>query len=380
MIDVIVAGAGPVGMSVAAALVTEGLRPVVLEAAAAPSEEARASTLHPPTLEMFARWGALEEVLAHGRRVDRLQFWDRSTRALVAELPYQLIGADTRFPFRLQCPQNIVTRALARRVEPVRWEHEVVGHCDRGDHVEVLVRGRPSMRARYLVGADGARSTVRRSLGLGFEGATYADRFLLVSTDLDLSARFPGMGPVAYVFDPDEWVIVMHLAGSVRVVFRLGPREPESFSEEEARARVVGFVGKGLDFQVLGVSVYSVHQRVADRFRVGRVLLAGDAAHINNPAGGMGMNSGIHDAEHLARALARAVRASDESELDRYAEERRAVAVESVQRCSDKNYRDLVARDPEARRKRDQELRETARDPERARAYLLRASMLEERA
>jgi 3-(3-hydroxy-phenyl)propionate hydroxylase len=367
-----VVGAGPVGLSVAVALAREGIDVEVLESQPSLSDEARASTLHPPTLELFARWGIADQVIAAGRRVDKLQFWDRRDRRLIAELDYGLLSGETPYPFRLQCPQSTVTRLLhARLGDRVRFGQVVTEVTPEGD---VFV-GKKRLHGEYVVGADGSKSVVRSSLGLGFEGATYPDRFLLVTTDLDLKRFFPGLGPVAYVFDPDEWVIFMELPGMTRVVFRV---DDEATDEATVRRRFAGLLGQEVDFAIKGAWTYSVHRRVTERFRVGRVLLAGDAAHINNPAGGMGMNSGIHDADHLAHALVRAMR-GDDSLLDVYAEARRRVAVEAVQAVSDRNYRDLVARGRAEREERDKELARAAKDEHAARAYLRRASMMDVR-
>jgi 3-(3-hydroxy-phenyl)propionate hydroxylase len=386
---VLIAGAGPVGLSLAAALVTKGIEVELFEAEPALSDEARASTFHPPTLEMFAEWGVLDAVLARGKRIDRLQFWERTTRELVADFDYALLAADTPYPFRFQCPQSVVTRELLPFVlrsglARVHLGQRVVGLVDHGAHVDAIVEsadGPRSVSGAYLVGADGSKSAVRQALGVGFEGMTYEDRFLLVATDLDPRAFFPDMGPVSYVFDPDEWVIVMTLPDVVRVVFRLNDQEDTSAVREEGaiRERMARFLGRAADFRIAGASIYAVHQRLADRFRVGRALLAGDAAHINTPAGGMGMNSGIHDAYHLAAALDGALHAGDDAALDAYAEARHRAAASDVQRGSDRNYKDLAARDRAAREARNQGLRDAAADPARARAYLLRASMLEAR-
>lgn len=386
---VVIAGAGPVGLSLAAALVRERIPVTVCEALPALSSEARASTFHPPTLEMFAEWGVLGPVLAQGRRIDELQYWERKSRSLVARFDYSLIAGDTPYPFRLQCPQSVVTRILAPHVDAsgygrVLFDHAVVGAKDCGDFAEAIVAHGGEehiVRAPFVVGADGSKSAVRTSLGLGLSGETYQDRFLLVATDLNINAHFPNMGPVSYVFDPDEWVIVMHLPDVVRVVFRLDDQEDEAEARSEAsvRGRMAKFLGEETPFQIHGVSTYSVHRRVCDTFRSGRVLLAGDAAHINNPAGGMGMNSGIHDAHRLAQGLKAVYYGASPEVLDRYAEERRRAAVDDIQRNSDKNYRDLSAREAGACEARNQELREAAADTSKARDYLLRASMLSAR-
>ncbi len=384
--DVIISGAGPVGLSLAAALTQKGVRTIVCEALPELSTEARASTFHAPTLEMFAEWGVIEQVLPLGRRIPNLQYWERSTRRLVADFNYDLIAGDTPYPFRFQCPQSLVTRVLRPHIEAssygqVLFNHEVTGVTEKGDGVEVTAGGRV-FRGRYAVGADGAKSRARESLGLGLSGLTYEDRYLLVSTNLDLQPFFPDMGPVAYIFDPAEWVIVMRLPDTLRIVFRLTSTEDaqEVQREEHLRARLNRFLGAAPEYDLEGVWIYNVHQRVTERFRVGRVVLAGDAAHINNPTGGMGMNSGVHDAHHLAQALIAVLQGASDELLDEYAATRRRVAMDLVQRVTNKNYQDLTATEHAAREARNRELYEAAQDPAKARAYLLRASMMAERA
>ncbi len=186
---------------------------------------------------------------------------------------------------------------------------------------------------------------------------------------------------MCYIFDPQEWVIILNLPDIVRVVFRMTNDEDEAVAlrEENLRARMENFFGQLPSFNIKTTQLYRVHQRVADTFRVGRIILVGDAAHNNNPAGGMGMNSGIHDAANLADKFYRIQNGEPESLLDVYAEERRQYAMESVQLYTDQQYTSMVMSDEAERKRRNQILSETAKDPIRARAYLLRASMLEDR-
>jgi len=388
--EVIVVGAGPVGLSTALGLAHAGVRVHVYEAARALSTDARASTIHPPTLEAWDRWGVASAIVAAGVRVDQLQYWEWRSRSKIAEYDYASIAGDTPYPFRLQCPQHRVIPILADALIRTGCARLLFGHelrsvevTEGGVIADVQTeRGPCRTRARYVVGADGAKSAVRRSLGVAFEGKTYEDRFLLVPTALRPSELgFEGLGPVAYMFDPEQWVITMQVPGALRIVFRLAPHEvsEEALRPERVAARVRRFLGRRPPPCESAPTIYSVHQRVAERFRVGPVLLAGDAAHINNPAGGMGMNSGVHDAEALVDALL-ATRAGADAALDRYAETRRRVAVDRVQAHTERHYRELGTDDRAARERRNAAYRHAASDPALTRRWLLDRAMIGERA
>lgn len=386
---VIIVGAGPVGLSLAVALHHKGIPFVVYEALAELSTEARASTFHPPTLEMFAEWGVIDEVLRCGHRVDKLQFWERSTLEMIAEFDYSHIQGDTPYPFRLQCPQSALIRILKAYLDVHAPDHVFMNHrcisftqdeCGVAVTLEtpqgVIVR-----EGSFLCAADGSKSVIRKQLGIAYEGMTYADRFLLVACDLDVRQIFPMMGSVSYLFDPLEWVILMQLPDVTRVVFQLSDEEDEAeaCAEPSVRARVHRLAGRAVPFVIHHVSTYSVHQRVAETFHVGRVLLLGDAAHINNPMGGMGMNSGIHDAHCLAEQLARVWYSSDDAALEVYNAARRAYSLQSVRLRTHQNYEDMAADEGAYRAARNQRFREIAADPTKQRAYLLKSSMLDDR-
>ena len=199
--SILIAGAGPVGLSLALALARRGLAVRVREAQPGLGSEARASTWHPPTLEMLREWGVADAIVAKGFRVDRLQYWERETRTRVAEFEYARITGDTPFPFRLQCPQSAVTPILlealrATGLADVRFEHALTGFEAGPDGVVAAFAtpGGPRTEiSEYLLGADGARSAVRKGLGLSFDGATYTDRFLLIATRFDFTPIFPGI-------------------------------------------------------------------------------------------------------------------------------------------------------------------------------------------
>jgi 3-(3-hydroxy-phenyl)propionate hydroxylase len=321
--------------------------------------------------------------------VDRLQFWERAPRRLIADFDYGRISDDTPYPYRLQCPQHIATRVLKPAVEAtatgkVHMGHKLIDFVDHGAHITARFEtadGVVEREGSYIVGADGTHSTVRKRLNIGFKGKTYEDRFLLIGSNLKTEDLLPGAAQVCYIFDPQEWVIILNLPDIVRVVFRMTDDENEetAMKEDNLRARITNFFGEVSDYAIKTTQLYRVHQRVADTFRVGRALLVGDAAHNNNPSGGMGMNSGIHDAANLADKLERIRNGESDSILNDYSNERRQYAVESVQLYTDQQYNNMVMSAEEERERRNKSLAEAAGDPAKARAYLLRASMLEER-
>ena len=386
---ILIVGVGPVGLTLALALSRAGIPAEVFEADAELNTQIRASTFHPKTLEIFETWGVVDEIIKHGYKVDQLQYWERAPRRLIADFDYDSVSKDTPYPYRLQCPQHIATRVLKPAVEAtatgkVHMGHKLVDFTDHGTHVTArfeTANGIVEREGAYLVGADGTHSTVRKQLNIGFQGKTYEDRFLLIGSDLNTGDLLPGAAQVCYIFDPEEWVIILNLPDIVRVVFRMKDEEDEevAMKEENLRARISNFFGEVPDYKIKTTQLYRVHQRVADTFRVGRAILVGDSAHNNNPSGGMGMNSGIHDAANLTEKFIRIKDGESDSILDDYSNERRQYAVESVQLYTDQQYNNMVMSTDEERQRRNKSLSEAAGDPAKARAYLLRASMLEER-
>ncbi|MBL8099916.1 MAG: FAD-dependent monooxygenase [Anaerolineales bacterium] len=386
---ILIVGAGPVGLSLALSLARAGIQAEVFEADEELNTQIRASTFHPKTLELFETWGVVDDVIKHGYKVNQLQYWERASRTIIADFDYQVIAKDTKYPYRLQCPQHIATRVLKPAVEvtefgKVHMGHKLIDFVDCGTHVRARFETKNGIVEKdgsYLCGADGTHSTVRKQLNIGFQGKTYEDRFLLIGSDLNTNDLLPNAAQVCYVFDPQEWVIILNLPDIVRVVFRMQNDEDETIAmqEENLRKRISNFFGEVPDYKVKTTQLYRVHQRVADTFRVGRVVLVGDSAHNNNPSGGMGMNSGIHDAANLTEKLERIRNGEADSILDDYSTERRKYAIESVQLYSDQQYKNMAMTSDEERVKRNESLAEIANDPAKAREYLLKASMLEER-
>jgi len=380
---VLIAGAGPVGMVAAARLVRSGIPVTVFEAGPALSEESRASTFHPPTLDMLDDLGAAAPLIAQGLKAPEFQYRTKPD-GLIAQFDFGEIADVTRHPFRVQAEQFKLTRILydSLRNEPgfnIEFDAKVavVEHDTSGVTVG-LERGggqKEDRRGGWLIGGDGARSEVRHALGIDFEGFTWPERFLVVSTPYDFHSRIPDLVHVNYVADPERWHFLLEIPGMWRVMFPISAdvSDETARTEEFAQAMMAGVLPGVTQYEILHTTLYHVHQRVAGMYRKGRAFIAGDAAHINNPLGGMGMNGGIHDAISLTERLAAVWRGEvGEDELDRYDRERRGVTVEYVQTQSIANKRNIE--NPDGGFKDN--IRAVAADPQRRYEYLLRTSMI----
>jgi len=378
---VLIAGAGPVGMVAAANLVRRGVPVTVLEANAALSEESRASTFHPPTLDMLHGLGAAEPLIAQGLKAPQFQY--RTKRdGLIAQFDFAAIADATAHPFRLQCEQSRLTRILLQHLRgngnfEIIFSSPVRGVTQTADGVEVAVMrsGMETETARWLIGADGARSETRSALDIEFEGFTWPERFLVVSTAFDFHAVIKGLVSVNYVADPQRWHFLLQIPGLWRIMFPIAANESDELALSSAFAQsLMAQLVPGIDrYEIAHTTLYRVHQRVAQTFRKGRAFLIGDAAHINNPLGGMGMNGGIHDAINLTDRLAAVWHGSKgDAELDRFDKQRRLVTKEYVERQSIQNKKNLESPGSEFRDR----LAAIAADPGQTREYLLAVSMI----
>ncbi|RIK37270.1 MAG: FAD-binding protein [Chloroflexi bacterium] len=385
--EVIVVGGGPVGLTLAAALGAQGIATLVLEGLPELPEDLRGSTFHPATLDMLEPLGVVEPMLARGVRVPNYQVRDRRSREIIADFDFSLLRDDTRHPYRLQCEQHKLSALLLERIArtasaEVRFANRYLSHTHHDDTIQVTVRtpqGECSLSAMWLVGADGIGSAVRRTAEIAFEGFTYPEKFLSVSTPYDFRSAIPNLALVTYLADPEEWCLLLRAPELWRVMFPIPPDEPDSttLSDAAVERRLQGLHPRPQPYEVAHRTLYPVQQRVAASFRSGRVCLAGDAAHANNPLGGMGLNSGIHDAFALSDALARVLHdGAAPSLLDDYSRHRRRIALDHINAQAARNKRLLEERDPAARARVRAELTATAADPRKARDYLLRASLI----
>ena len=384
---VVVAGAGPVGLVSALLLANQGVKVTVLEAAPALNRDLRASTFHPPTLDMLAPLGLTDDLVAQGLVARYTQQRDRQ-EGVIAEFDMQLIAPDTDHPFRLQCEQWKLTQMIQAQLNAmphvqILFDAKVTQVTQSADQVQVAftqAEEAHSLQADYLIGADGAWSAVRRSLNIEFEGFTYPERFLVVSTAFEYADHLPRLSYVNYCSDPQEWCVLLRVPTLWRVLFPTKAEETDEavLTDESVQARLQNLLPQAQPYVTQHRTLYKVHQRVAQRFRHGRVVLAGDAAHINNPLGGMGMNGGIHDAMNLTEKLL-AVLQKGESDalLDQYERQRRTIAIDYINASTARNKRDIEERDPVKRKENQQALRELSLDPVRARAYIRQSSMID---
>ena len=391
--SLIVAGGGPVGVVSALAAARAGFAVTLLEAAGEVDRNPRAATTHPSTLEMIDRVGLLDRFVAEGLVARHFQFWDRETGEQVAELDHDLLRDDTRFPFVVQTEQHkLAAMGMdALRAMPnatVRQGAVLTGFAQDMNGVEAAVTtpdGAEQLRADWLIGADGGRSTVRKGLDIAFEGYTWPERFVVLTVLDDMQALIGCAQRVYFAGRAGEWANLFKVAGDDgrgrwRAVFptRVDETDEEALSDAGAMARLQGLHPNPGGYNLVHRNLYNVHQRVAARFRAGRVFLAGDSGHVNNPIGGLGLNFGIHDATDLVDTLSGHVfGGAPESSLDGYERRRRTLNVEFVQRQTVENKKRLEETDPATRSRRLDELRATAADPVKARAFLLRSSLID---
>ncbi len=384
--QVVIVGAGPVGCVVALILARAGVAVRLLEAEPKLVQDMRGSTFHPPTLDMLDELGITPKLIEQGRVTPTFQYRDLDD-GLIAEFDLTLLKDDTAHPYRLQCEQFKLTRVFAEMLAAyphveLLFDARVVA-ITQTDSQTVVEYDTPSgpenIACKYLVGCDGSRSTVRKSQNFGFPGFTYDEHFVTVSVSEDISQIVPGMDDVSYISHPTEWCALIHVPQSWRFLFPVQAEisHQDSLAEGYLQQRMKRIAAYGADYSITHRTIYSVNQRVAETYRRGRVLLAGDAAHVNNPLGGMGMNGGIHDGINVAEKLVAVLNESESDDLlDKYDRQRRPIANDYVRTHSIRNKQMIEEADPTVRRQRQDDLRAIADDPQRSIDLLLQTSMI----
>jgi 3-(3-hydroxy-phenyl)propionate hydroxylase len=380
------------------ALVKKGIAVTLIEQLPDAAEDQRAATIHSPTVEMLVNLGLEKEMFSEapmgGMPAPLFHFRDRASGELVAVFDISLLKGEVPYPYVVQWEQYKLVHAVLPHIKAsglgeVRFSTRLVGLAQSADDVEATVINAAGetekLRARYLIGTDGGSSTVRRLAEIAFEGFTWPERFIKIGTGFDFASTGRGYCTRNYFSDPDEWINLFKVKGYGppgiwRGVFPV----PEQETDEQAlspaglQRRLQGIHEKSGDYEIPYYALYTVHQRVAASFNKGRVLLAGDCAHVNNPIGGMGMNGGIHDAVNLAEKLADVwCGRADAGVLDRYTRQRRKAQVDYVQAQTIQNKKSLEEKDPAIRRGHLDELRRTSEDIALHKKYLYRSSLFD---
>jgi 4-nitrocatechol/4-nitrophenol 4-monooxygenase len=335
---------------------------------------------HSPVVERLDALGVLEDLKAIGVLKQAYHYWTLDHRLLGHFSFAVLKPGDTAYPFNLHLGQPALAAIILRHLlrvpgAEVRWRHRVTALTQDAESATVAVQtpqGEGCIRAPWVIGADGAHSGVRRALNLKVEGVTWPEWFVATNVRFDFEAN--GFGQSNVVLDPEHWAIIVQIDKSG--LWRCTYREDGELSEEEVRRllpeRFALFAQALRGCVPEAVAPYRVHDRCAERFRVGRVLLAGDAAHLVNPIGGLGLTGGLLDGVSLGDALIAVIEGRrGEHVLDAWAHERRRVHLEVTMPTAQENRRRVSERDPEKRRLDAERLQRLSRDPEAAREALL---------
>jgi 3-(3-hydroxy-phenyl)propionate hydroxylase len=386
---VAIIGAGPVGLTLALKLATRGVPSMVLEAEADISEDLRASTFHPPTLDMLDELGLAQPLIAQGLITPTWQL-RRHEDGARAVFDLGVLKHDTAHPYRLQCEQWKLARLLLAKLRAdhdgtcaVRFGCRVESVTQDADGATVAGDGFDPIRAAYAVGCDGARSVVRRAMGLDFPGDTYPETTILATTHFDFAAVFEGLSNVNYIWTRHPafsgTFSLLRVPGKWRASLYPAPGESveEALAPAAIERKLQAIHPKATPYDVPDLRPYRIHQRIVERYDHGRLALAGDAAHLNSPSGGMGMNGGIHDAIELAAHLAPLWKGeAGAAPLARYTRRRQPVAAREILAQADRNRARMREADPARRADMLAAMQAIAGDPARAREHLLRSSMI----
>lgn len=386
--QVAIIGAGPSGLTLAWWLVEQGVSVTVLERETAIPRDMRASTFHPATLDLLTESGLATALIERGTVVPQWQYLiHESGERAVFDMAH--LSEVTAHPFRLQCEQFQLTELLAEKLAK-----QPLCELRLGATLQSVIPGESQVTVQYqsagedsvnvcdwLIAADGASSQVRKSLGLHFDGQTFPKTSITLVLEYPFEDDIPNLLGVNYVWLPDRHYSLMRLRNTWRLTY--SPEQDQdiesALSDAVAQTHIARVSPRASGAAILTRNYYTLHQRCLARFCHGRTLFIGDAAHLNSPAGGMGMNSGIHDARSLADHLVPVINGDDPLLLERYDRRRRTIAQEEVQRLSARNYARHRETEASKRMLIWNELQEIVSDPVKHRDYLLDAAMIRSR-
>ncbi len=388
MDPILIAGAGPVGCALALFLAQNDIPIILVEAEKTLPKDLRASTFHPPTLDMLARLGVVKDMMDVGLKVEDYQYRDRRSNE-IAKFNLSVLADETDHPYRLQCEQYKMAGIAVEKLKSypkadVRFGTRIKGFSDVDGGVKALVQndeGEEYIKCSYLVGCDGSNSVVRQAGGMKFEGMTYPERFLVASTSYKFEEFFEDLSLVNYVSDPDEWCVLLRTSDLWRVLIPTPIDEDGSLflTDDFIQDRLHRLADNESNFDILHKTLYRVHQRVASSYQIrDRVLIAGDAAHVNNPLGGMGMNGGVQDAINLAEKLVKIIKQGGDRQdlLSLYNRQRRGICTQFIQEHTKKNKALMEATDEKTQIKRQARFMKSCSDPELAKAFVMETSMI----
>jgi 3-(3-hydroxy-phenyl)propionate hydroxylase len=387
---VVVVGAGPVGVVAAIAAAQKGFKVTLLESTKEVDHNPRAATTHPSTLEFIDQVGLIDEFIEQGLVARYFQFWDRDTKSRVAQFDHDLLKDETKFPFVVQTEQHkLVLMGLKRLATfpDVSYQFGItVTNLQQGPDQVILTTEQDGeigqITADYVIGSDGGKSTIRKLLNIEFEGYTWPERFIVLTSIHDFEKSM-GCCYRNYFAGSNEWANLFKVTGDDykgrwRAVFpaRTDESDEEALSDASAQKRIIELEEACSLESIVHRNIYNVHQRVAQKFRVGRVMLAGDSSHLNNPIGGLGLNCGIHDAMELVSSLEDIRNGADDTRLDLYEKRRKTLNVQFIQEQTIVNKKRLEEKDPLARQQRLDELRKIEADNQLQKQFLMKSSLL----
>jgi len=357
--DVAVCGAGPVGLLAAIGLARQGLKVTVVDSEPGVVQSPRATGYFPPTIELLAEFGLYDEMAARAYRSHELKLHFLLANTTLS-LSLAVLEGFAKYPFFLSVGQQVLAEIIVAHLErmpnvQVLWNHraEALTQDSRGVTLSLgTPDGARELRADWLIGADGARSTIRGLLALPFEGFTWPDRFVATNTRFDFEKY--GFAPNNMIHHPVDWAVVARTGPDNvwRVTYGEDPNLPEAEIRRRIPERFARILPSNEPYEIVAAAPYRVHERTCPTYRVGRALLAGDAAHACNPCGGMGLTSGAFDAAALVTALGAVIAGrAGEDVLDFYSEERRRVFLEVASPIAQDTKRRITESDAQAQRK-----------------------------